>query len=209
VAVDATGTRAKLIAAGEHHFAGHGIHGAQMREIVRAAGQANDSAVHYHFGSRVGLLSAICRRHIDEMDPERERLLAEQGDEPDLETVVRDLVHPIAAQLGSRSGRYFVRITAQLSGRAGVRAGSTPPDIVSKPLRAQLEQIYRLCAEFMAAELAGERVAVLIGALTSALAERAVAIDDGTEFAIDEDTFVANLIAMLVAALRAPVPAYR
>jgi AcrR family transcriptional regulator len=196
-----------LIAAGEHHFAVHGIHGAQMREIVREAGQGNDSAVHYHFGSRAGLLTAICQRHIDEMDPEREQRLAGQSTEPDLEIVVRDLVHPTAAQLGSRSGRYFLRITAQLSGHAGVRAGSTPPAVVSGPLRAQLEHLHQLCARFMSDELAGERVAVLIGALTAALAERAVAIDEGASFALDEDAFVTNLEAMLVAALRAPIPA--
>lgn len=209
MAVDATGTRAKLLAAGERHFAVHGIHGAQMRDIVRDAGQANDSAVHYHFGSRVGLLTAICQRHIDEMDPERERLLAAQPHDADLEIAVRDLVHPTAAQLSSKSGRYFLRITAQLSGHAGVRAGSTPPDVVSRPLRAQLAQVHRLCADFLSDELAGERVAVLIGAVTAALAERAVAIDEDADFALDEQTFVANLEAMLVAALRAPVPAYR
>jgi AcrR family transcriptional regulator len=208
VAVDATGTRAKLIAAGEQHFAVHGIHGAQMREIVRDAGQANDSAVHYHFGSRAGLLTAICQRHIDEMDPERERLLAAQSDDPDLESVVRDLIHPTAAQLGTRAGRYFLRITAQLSGQAGVRAGATPPAVVSRALRAQLAQVHRLCAQFMSDELAGERIAVLIGALTAALAERAAAVEDGADFVLDEKTFVANLDAMLVAALRAPVPAY-
>jgi AcrR family transcriptional regulator len=206
VAVDATGTRAKLLAAGERYFAVDGIHGAQMRNIVREAGQANDSAVHYHFGSRAGLLVAICRRHIDEMDPERKRRLAAQGRDPDLDTVIADLVEPTAAQLGTQAGRYFLRITAQLAGHAGVRSGGTPPPVVSDALRTQLDQVRRICARTMPADLAGERVAVMIGALTAALAERAVAIDDGVHFALDEQTFVHNLEAMLVGALRAPVP---
>ena len=82
MAVDATGTRAKLLRAGERLFAEHGIHGAQMRDIVRAAGQANDSAVHYHFGSRDGLLAAICAQHIDAMEPERQRRIADQDADP-------------------------------------------------------------------------------------------------------------------------------
>jgi AcrR family transcriptional regulator len=207
VAVDASGTRAKLLAAGERLFATQGIHGAQMRDIVRAAGQANDSAVHYHFGSRQGLLAAICQRHIDAMDPERERRLAEQPESPTLDTVIADLVHPTAERLQTQSGRYFLRITAQLAGHAGVRSGSQPPPIVSQSLRTQLEQVQRLCAEQVPEQLCGERVAIMIGALTAALAERAVAVDEGASFALDDDAFIANLDGMLVAALTAPVPA--
>lgn len=33
--------------------------GAQLRDITRLAGQANPSAVQYHFGSRAGLLDAV------------------------------------------------------------------------------------------------------------------------------------------------------
>jgi AcrR family transcriptional regulator len=207
VAVDATGTRSRLLAAGERLFATRGISGAQLRDIIRAAGQANDSAVHYHFGSRDGLLAAICQRHIAAMDPERERRLAQQGPQPDLETVIADLVRPTAQRLHSQSGRYFLRITAQLAGSAGVRSGAQPPPVVSQALRQQLEQVQRICTDRMPAELARERVAVMIGALTSALAERAASIDARRPFALDDEAFVANLEAMLVAALRAPVPA--
>jgi AcrR family transcriptional regulator len=205
--LDATETRAKLIAAGERHFATNGIHGAQMRHIVRDAGQANDSAVHYHFGSRAGLLIAICQHHIDEMRPDRERRLALQSESPELQTVITDLVQPTAERLHTRSGRYFLRITAQLAGHAGVRDGMAPPRMIGPALRAQLEQVQQICMRSMPAALAGERVGFMVGALTTALAERAVAIDQGAEFAIDEDAFVANLEAMLVAALLAPVPA--
>ena len=61
----------------------------------------------------------------------------------------------------------------------------------------------------MPAELAGERIAIMIGALTAALADRAVLIDEGGPFVLDEVAFVANLNAMLVAALVAPIPALR
>ncbi|MDT4914493.1 MAG: hypothetical protein QOC66_3621 [Pseudonocardiales bacterium] len=209
MAVDASGTRAKLIAAGERLFAVHGIHGAQMRDIVRAAGQANDSAVHYHFGSRDGLLGAICQWHIDAMEPARVRRLAAQPSQPDLATVIADMVQPTADRLQTQEGRYFLRITAQLAGHAGVRSGSVPPPIVSRALRTQLEQVQRICATSMPAELAGERVAIMIGALTAALADRAVLIDEGGSLVLDEAAFVANLNAMLVAALQAPVPAVR
>ncbi len=177
MAVDASGPRAKLVAAGERLFASQGIHGAQMRDVVRAAGQANDSAVHYHFGSRAGLLAAICQWHIDAMEPERVRRLATQASAPELDTVVADLVRPTAERLQTQEGRYFLRIAAQLAGHAGVRSGSVPHPIMSRALRTQLEQLQQLCAASMPVDVAGERA------------------------------FVANLEAMLAAALKAPVPA--
>jgi TetR/AcrR family transcriptional regulator, regulator of cefoperazone and chloramphenicol sensitivity len=204
MAVDASGTRAKLVAAGERLFATQGIHGAQMRDIVRAAEQANDSAIHYHFGSREGLLTAICEQHINAMEPERARRLAAQGAQPAFDTVVVDLVRPTSDQLHTQEGRYFLRITAQLAGHAGVRSGSIPPPVVGTALRAQLAQLQTMCGESMPAEIAGERVAIMIGALTAALADRARVIDEGTPFVLDEESFVANLETMLVAALQAP-----
>lgn len=52
-------TRDKLIRAAEEIFAAQGPDGAQLRDIVRLAGQSNPSAVQYHFGSRAGLLDAV------------------------------------------------------------------------------------------------------------------------------------------------------
>ncbi|MFC7467297.1 TetR family transcriptional regulator [Actinomadura keratinilytica] len=45
--------------AAEEVFAAQGVDGAQLRDITRLAGQANPSAVQYHFGSRAGLLDAV------------------------------------------------------------------------------------------------------------------------------------------------------
>src|SRR5213080_347278 len=94
---DATGTRDKLIAAGERLFASRGVEGAQLRDIVQAAGQSNDSAIHYHFASRDGLLVAICERHIAAMEPERQQLLDDlhaRGATADIEAIVTALVVP-------------------------------------------------------------------------------------------------------------------
>jgi AcrR family transcriptional regulator len=199
--VDATRTRERLLAEGARHFAERGIHGAQMREVVRAAGQANDSAVHYHFGSRDGLLTAICVRHLEAMEPDRRERLARQGSDPDLHTVLTDLIAPTAQRLATQDGRYFLRITAQLASQAGVRSG-TPPALVGDALRIQLEQLRALCSTSMSPALAGERISIVVGALTAALAERAVAIDDRVTLHLDDDRFVANLVTMLAAALQ-------
>src|SRR5205085_1882241 len=45
-------TRDKLVDAAARLFAERGIDNVSINEIVRAAGQRNASAVHYHFGNR-------------------------------------------------------------------------------------------------------------------------------------------------------------
>jgi len=191
----------------ERLFALHGVDGAPIRDIVRAAGQANDSAVHYHFGSRFGLLSAVCERRINEMEPERKRLLDDLRAEnrvDDLPALVASLIVPTAALIGTQHGRYFLGITAQLAGRAGIRTGAVPAPMLSTALREQLDLIRAACAARLAEKVVLERIAIVIGMLTAALAERASLIDSGRPTLLDHDAFVDNLESMIVAALLAP-----
>src|SRR5699024_769207 len=104
------------MAAGAHLFARSGIDGTLTRRIVAMAGQGNDSAVNYHFGSRRGLLTAIIERHM-------ERIEARQPAGPppdDVDGLVDVIIRPVSGELQSPEGRDFLRITAQLAGHSGV-----------------------------------------------------------------------------------------
>lgn len=70
-------TKELLLDAAEQLFARYGIHGTRVREINEMAGQRNPSALHYHFGSRGGLVTAIMLRHQSEIDKIVERRLDE------------------------------------------------------------------------------------------------------------------------------------
>ncbi len=70
-------TRTLLLRAGERLFAETGIAGTSTRAILRAAGQRNESALHYHFGGREGLIEAIYAERGAEVNEERRALLAE------------------------------------------------------------------------------------------------------------------------------------
>ncbi|MEL0028077.1 MAG: TetR/AcrR family transcriptional regulator [Perlucidibaca sp.] len=51
--------RQAIIQAALTSFSQHGINGVSLRSIVSAAGQQNQSAIHYHFGNKPGLVSAV------------------------------------------------------------------------------------------------------------------------------------------------------
>lgn len=82
-----TDTPTLLLDAAEQLFAERGIDHVSMREIVRASGQKNLSAAHYHFGTREGLVVAVLERRLKDIDRGRhERLdrLIESGLQNDL-----------------------------------------------------------------------------------------------------------------------------
>ncbi len=207
---DARDTREKLIRAGERLFARRGVDGALTRDIVAEAGQANGSAVHYHFGSRQGLLLAIADKHIGRMEPARADHLAriaQDGLSEELAVVVTGLVQPTAAELGTEDGRDFLRITAQLAGYAGFRVGETPAPVAGTALERQLHLLEGCCRTRLPEPVALERMATIVGLLTATLADRARNIDEGGPILLDHATFVDNLTLMIVAAIGAPVPA--
>ncbi|MGW7068287.1 TetR/AcrR family transcriptional regulator [Streptomyces sp. NPDC054855] len=208
-------TREKLIRAGEEVFAAQGVHGAQLRDIVRLAGQSNPSAVQYHFGSRAGLLDAV----MAERQTRTEKMLtAELRQAPDgLRGLLTALVHAEATELRSERGRRCLRISAQLSHESGVRTRTPhptldgtvywdligrvedcltdPPAVPDVPDVPDLPEPLRL-----------ERLDLALTLIGAALADRAGQYLAGTTPLTDEPLFLADLVETTTALLRAPVP---
>jgi len=193
-----------LLRAGEHLFARKGVDGALTREIVVLAGQANDSAVHYHFGSRRGLLGAIVDRHMLRMEEQRkpalDALIAQGGD---VGAVLAAVVEPMTAELTDEGGRDFLLIVAQLAGESGARSGEVPHPLAGTALAGQLALLHARCRDHLAEPVARERIAIAIVMLTAALADRALRIDEHLPLLLDHDSFTTNLVTMLTAALTA------
>ena len=63
----ASQTRDRLLDAAETLFAAEGFGAVTTRAILRAAGQRNESALHYHFGGRQGLIEALHERRMDQL----------------------------------------------------------------------------------------------------------------------------------------------
>jgi len=198
MARDATRTRALLIRAAERRFARDGVAGARLSDIVRAAGQANESAVSYHFGSRDGLLAAIVGKHMAVMEARRP---APETD--DLGQLVRETVLPTAKLLGTDDGRDFLRIIDQLAGYSGIGARAFAEPLRGTVLEQQLLALQAHLRPRLGRRLADARVATMVLFLTGSLAERARSLDAGGRTTLGHDRYVDELVLMLTGALAA------
>lgn len=97
-------TRLRLLVAAERLFAERGLDAVSNRQISEAAGQSNNYAVGYHFGSRTELLRALLRLHVDRLDIIRRETLDAIGTEPDLRDWLRCLIQPQMRYLGTSEG---------------------------------------------------------------------------------------------------------
>lgn len=108
-------TRDTILAVAERKFAERGVFAVSNRQISEAAGQGNNTAVGYHFGTKTDLLRAILRRHAERINELRERMLDDTGDSTEVRDWVACLVCPCTrhlAELGSPT--WYARFGAQL-----------------------------------------------------------------------------------------------
>jgi TetR/AcrR family transcriptional regulator, regulator of cefoperazone and chloramphenicol sensitivity len=197
---DATETRNRLLREAERLFATRGIHRTTTREILDAAEQRNVSALSYHFGSRAGVLREILLRHGDDLDRERGELLALKGETATTRDLVAALLVPLAGQLATPDGRDYLRIVAQMTGEFPawrVETELTPPNL------RRILGLLETGPEAVPPEVRRERIVLVIMLMTSAMAERARALDAGdAPLELDEAAFIENLTDVIVAALQ-------
>lgn len=76
-----SGTKLELTLAAERVFALNGLRGATLRQIREAAGQKNESVIHYHFGSRDAIIEAILSMRSRPINEARLVMLAKAREE--------------------------------------------------------------------------------------------------------------------------------
>jgi AcrR family transcriptional regulator len=112
-------TREALLDAAEALFSEHGIQASSLRMITHQAG-ANLAAVHYHFGSKEGLVRAVFKRRLQPLQEERLRLLeacdlSGGAEGPGVEQVIHAFVAPVIRRM--REAPDGAHAFAQLMGR--------------------------------------------------------------------------------------------
>ena len=140
----AQATRDAILAAAERLFAEHGVITVSNRQISEAAGQGNNTAVGYHFGTKADLVRAIVQKHSAEIEGLRGRMAAEAADSIDLRVWVACLVRPSTehlAELGSPT--WYARFAAQVMADPELRPVMVDEALDSAALQTVLDGINR------------------------------------------------------------------
>lgn len=118
-----------MIEIAEQLIGERGLDNVSMRDVAAFAGQRNNSAVQYHFGSRDGLITQILRRRLVALDQERQRRLAEvdeHGKGTDLTALVHVLFGPMVDLLRDNpEATYYARFLQ----RVGPVMGPAVPEV--------------------------------------------------------------------------------
>ena len=108
-------TREAILTAAERLFAEHGVFAVSNRQVSEAAGQGNNAAVGYHFGTKTDLVRAIEHKHAIPVEKLREQRVAEMGDSTELRDWVACLVLPLTDHLTALGNpTWYARFAAQV-----------------------------------------------------------------------------------------------
>lgn len=111
----ASATRELILAAAERLFAEHGLYAVSNRQVSEAAGQGNNAAVGYHFGTKTDLVRAIVNRHAVQIERHRAELLHEIEGSTDVRDWVTCLVRPSTDHLAALgTPTWYARFNAQV-----------------------------------------------------------------------------------------------
>ncbi|WP_257458789.1 TetR family transcriptional regulator [Archangium lipolyticum] len=203
-------TRELLLVTAERLFAEHGVEAVSNRQISEAAGQSNNFAVGYHFGSREELILAIVRRHSESMDRRRTEMLAKITGSPDLRDWVSCFVRPTTEHLASLgTPSWYARFIAQVMTHPALRERVSKESFTSPSLQQAIEGMSRLVPR-LPEDVQQERNDMGRLLIVHMCAERERALHAGTAQPRSTwDSIAAGLVDALVGLWLAPVSARR
>lgn len=110
----ADATRIALIEAAERLIAEKGLADVSTREILQEAGQRNQSALQYHFGSKKGLISATINERTTQIDQVRQQMLDDAGEDPSLKQLFEVLIVPLGQLMKDKAaGANYLNFLSQ------------------------------------------------------------------------------------------------
>lgn len=203
-------TRELIVATAERLFAEQGVAAVSNRQVSEAGGQANNSAVAYHFGTKGDLVLAVVRRHAPAIEQRRaERLTALRGSQ-ELRDWLDCLVRPLTEHLDSLgSPSYYARFIAQATTDPTYRQLVIDETGTSASMQETIEGLTRLLP-VLPAEVRAERSEMSRHLIVHLCAERERALQVGaaTPRATWEAAAV-GLVDALVGLWRAPYTAVK
>ncbi len=149
-----------------------------LREIAQAAGQRNNSAVNYHFGSREGVESAVLRHRTTAMEEWRAARLASLGEDATLHELVAVLVDPLLSVPAAQGSTHYARFAEVVRTFPSMQA-----ELADKELWAVSRRISGRIVRLLQAErsVSWRRMEALTTTLFALAADREHAQDIGAE----------------------------
>lgn len=204
----ANATREVILAAAERLFAEHGVIAVSNRQISEAAGQGNNAAVGYHFGTKTDLVRAIVQKHATEIERIRADMVAEVADSTDLRDWVACLVRPTTEHLAALGNpTWYARFVAQVMTDPALREIMVTEAMAARPLQQIVEGMNR-CLPTLPAQVRADRGDMARHLILQVSAERERALAEGTPTprATWHDA-ATGLVDAIVGLLQAPVTA--
>ena len=179
-------------------FAEDGVFAVTNRQITEAAGQKNESALNYHFGTRNELIITLLTRRGMKLDQIRGELLAHLGDNPTARELVQLLVEVYASCLHTKSGCDYLRIVDQL------RGWMTDWEFISSLEDDDINEHLKSILGLLQKETDSQRVLGMIMLMTALTASRAQLVSDNRQLPNSHEEYVETLTDMLTGVLLGP-----
>jgi AcrR family transcriptional regulator len=202
----ASATRELILTTAERLFAEHGVLAVSNRQISEAAGQGNNTAVGYHFGTKADLVRAIVRKHTDQLERLRLQALARADSFTELRDWVDCLVRPATEHLASLgTPTWFARFSAQIMTDPTLREVMIEEALTASSMLQVIDGLNRCLADLPPAVRA-ERSDMARQLMVHMWAERERALADGTPTArVSWDDAATGLIDAIIGIWQAPV----
>ena len=195
----------RIIVAAERMIAEHGSE-VPLRDIALAAGQRNNSAVQYHFGTRDGLIDAVAEYRIADLEQRRLELLAEAeetGEPGDVRALVSALVVPMLTIPYERGATHYARFLEQVRTHPALAADTNLDRAGRAAVRLIIMRLDRALRD-LSPELRHRRLRSLPTVLFALLADRERTVYAG-DLPPDDPHSAAELVDLIIGMLTAPV----
>lgn len=201
-------TRELILTAAERLYAERGVYAVSNRQVGEAAGQGNNTAVGYHFGTKTDLVRAIVRKHAAPIEEIRTRLVERVTGSTELRDWVDCLVRPVfqhLADLGSPT--WYARFCAQVITDPALHRIMVEEAMGSPALREIVDGLRR-CLPDLPDDVRAERGDMARHLIVHMTSERERALAEGTATPrTDWADAATGLIDALVGMWQAPVTA--
>ncbi|MEU1272624.1 TetR/AcrR family transcriptional regulator [Streptomyces sp. NPDC005799] len=193
----------QIVLTAERLFAEHGLEGVSLRQISAAAGNGNNTAVQYHFGTKERLVQEIFEYRLPGLNERRRLLIARQRPD-DLRTWVECHMLPVLEQ-GEQEGSHYLSFVAMLQQYGHRDLFERLPPELARPTTDFVERIGTMLPH-LPEPLRGHRVAQVLSFGVHAASQRERTRAHGGRvlpFAVH----VGDLLDGLVGFLNAPLSA--